>query len=403
MLKKIILLYPNFFFEKDYKRFGVKYFINQNIIFEVWNILPIFNKNIIKHITNKNYEDKSYHILNFENKYSLKESIKNINHDETAIITTMQPSIDNKWVFECLEKCKIKWGQYLTNLYPEGKISLLNRLKIYTMNSSLIKTKIYSLVLKLKSFGRSNYYFGKNYSPFFFIFSGNKGKNKSKFFLSNHCKKISTHTFAMNEIIENNREGKKKDLITKVLDTKYIVYLDEDVPNHKDPYYHGYNRTLCDKDIFFSEINNFFEFIEEKTKCKVIVAAYPKSSYSIENNPYNREIFFGKTLELIRNAQLVLQHNTTAVNYSIIFEKPILFLTSKNYLLPYRLSILHLANELKMKAIDISSKVGWKTKTKVDNKTYEEYFDNYISSNIAEKDKSSYEIIYENLSVLFKN
>ena len=130
MLKKIILLYPNFFFEKDYKRFGVKYFINQNIIFEVWNILPIFNKNIIKHITNKNYEDKSYHILNFENKYSLKESIKNINHDETAIITTMQPSIDNKWVFECLEKCKIKWGQYLTNLYPEGKISLLNRLKI---------------------------------------------------------------------------------------------------------------------------------------------------------------------------------------------------------------------------------------------------------------------------------
>ena len=86
-----------------------------------------------------------------------------------------------------------------------------------------------------------------------------------------------------------------------------------------------------------------------------------------------------------------------------MLKKPVIFLTSRNYLLHYRLSILHLAEELGMKTVDISVHDKWRLNYEVNELLYEKYFNNYISCNKNQKNKTSYEIIYENLIKLFHN
>ena len=51
---------------------------------------------------------------------------------------------------------------------------------------------------------------------------------------------------------------------------------------------------------------------------------------------------------------MVLMHNSTAVNYSIIY-KTIIFINSENYLLHYSLSIKALAQELNLTDVNITN------------------------------------------------
>ena len=100
---------------------------------------------------------------------------------------------------------------------------------------------------------------------------------------------------------------------------------------------------------------------------------------------------------MIKDSQFVLQHNSTAVNYSIIFKKPIIFLNSKNYSLHYNLSIKHLADELDLLPINLSNPKKWDIHESVNNKIFDKYFINYISDNFKNRNLTSSEIIYEEI------
>ena len=51
---------------------------------------------------------------------------------------------------------------------------------------------------------------------------------------------------------------------------------------------------------------------------KVVIAAHPKVEY--KSNKFNRKIYFNKTLQLIKNSNLVLAHMSTAINYAVIYK-----------------------------------------------------------------------------------
>ena len=403
MLKKIILIYPNFFRERDYVRFGCHYFYKKNLTFEVWNVLPIIDNNIAKSLLNKFNETDKVKIKIFNKKDDLQKALNYINRNEDVVMVIMKLNHLNEWIFRYLEYNNIFWGQHQGSIYPEGNISLINKIRILFMNNKLIQAKLSILVRKFKLI----FIYNKKkeiiyYKPSFFIFSGKYGEHKSSFELSNKCEKINTHAFAYNEYLTLKNKDKINYELSTIYKSKYVVYLDEDVPNHKDPFYHGYKRSLCDSEIFFNEVNNFLEYIENKFNTQVIIAGYPKSNYE-NNNPFNRKIIYNNTLDLIKNSYFVLQHNSTAINYSIMLKKPVIFLNSENYLLHFKISIDHLANELGKQSIYLSSKKNPTIDLGVNEKIYKNYFENFITNNKKELNKTSHEIIYEKLFSMIKN
>ena len=79
-------------------------------------------------------------------------------------------------------------------------------------------------------------------------------------------------------------------------------------------------------------MNHFFNRIEEKLSCKVIIAGHPavedRQSYCTYFN--GRKVVYDNTMVLIKNSIATIAHFSTAVSYSVIFKKKIFFVFSED-------------------------------------------------------------------------
>ena len=111
---------------------------------------------------------------------------------------------------------------------------------------------------------------------------------------------------------------------------EYIVFLDSMMPYHGDQIAFGY--TPIDRDYYYTSLNSLFKLLEKIMKKKVIVCLHPKYDES------NLKFDFPNTLAVkyksdyyIPKAKLVLFHETSSINYALMYEKEILQLTSKKF------------------------------------------------------------------------
>jgi hypothetical protein len=103
----------------------------------------------------------------------------------------------------------------------------------------------------------------------------------------------------------------------------YIVFIDQYEPFHPDIKLLGLIAST--PDVYYSQMNVFFNAIEVKYKCKVVIAAHPKSEeYRRKDYFEGRKVYFGKTAELVKNAKGVIFHSSTAISYAIMFNKPLM-------------------------------------------------------------------------------
>lgn len=113
------------------------------------------------------------------------------------------------------------------------------------------------------------------------------------------------------------------------LRNKYIVYIDQFFPFHPDIKEHfphlNVERLAND---FYNSLNNFFERVEKKYQCRIIIATHPLSNF--QTNPYgDREMVSNKTVELIGESIGVLMHSSNALSYAMLFRKPVLMLINQ--------------------------------------------------------------------------
>lgn len=111
----------------------------------------------------------------------------------------------------------------------------------------------------------------------------------------------------------------------------YIVYLDNYFPFHPEIIKRewNFNPKSIAKD-FYSSINKFFDFIEKKYHCEVIIAAHPSSIY--KTNPFNnRSILYNKTNILVYNAKGVVMHTSNSLSYVYLNRIPVALITNQAY------------------------------------------------------------------------
>jgi hypothetical protein len=75
----------------------------------------------------------------------------------------------------------------------------------------------------------------------------------------------------------------------------------------------------------------FFNHVERETGLPVIIAAHPRSEHlKLEEleRLYRKKVIRGQTPQLVRDCSLVIAHMSTAINFAILFQKPILFVTT---------------------------------------------------------------------------
>lgn len=190
--------------------------------------------------------------------------------------------------------------------------------------------------------------------------------NKNSHFI--HYNSLDYDLYLSNEKINNK----------KIFTKKYVVFLDEDNLNHPDNSITGIMPVGKN---YYSELNNLFSKIESKYSLKVIIAAHPRSRYDKIGYPFQgREIFKFKTIELVKDSEFVLAHASTAMTMSVIYKKPIVSLTSRNYHHTYINSIKFFSETLSTTLIDLSSEnYRLPSSFKIDDKAYKNFHENYIN------------------------
>lgn len=203
-------------------------------------------------------------------------------------------------------------------------------------------------------------------------------------------KKIFSHTYDFDiamELMPNNNEIKDE----------FAVYLDSYLPFHSD--YNNYvNRKLSDlpnkidPEIYYQSLNRFFDDFEKKTGLKVVIAAHPKSQIGHNSKLFDgRDVIINSTAKLVSQSRLIILEQSTALNFAVIFKKPMVFITSDQLIdQPYGSYTNFLAGLFGLKPINVNN-VNFddnKFDFNIDIEAYESYMNNYIKVNKSRNDNS---------------
>tara|TARA_R110001592_G_scaffold285513_1_gene553958 strand:- start:16703 stop:17812 length:1110 start_codon:yes stop_codon:yes gene_type:complete len=160
-----------------------------------------------------------------------------------------------------------------------------------------------------------------------------------------------------------------------------IVFIDQMIPYHSDFIKFG-NGFEVDAATYYRKLNKIFHSLEQKYHCEVVIAAHPRSQ-ELKNYAElfdNREVFLNKSSELISTAKLTVTHYSTAINHSVLNNKEIFFLYSKELIrLGQYEQIKLMAYETKSCMINLEGGADFPLINKLPLDYYDEYKFKYIS------------------------
>lgn len=304
---------------KIYADFYMKEATDIGLDVEYWDLTNIFFK------SEHDMEDSS-HLCKTKKLNSYKEvdkqinEIKNISSTLFISIMTFEPRISR--LYQILTKNNCILSVFGRNMFPVAE----NVLKKQKLIRKIKKVKFISLI---------NYYKSKRFN-----IKIKKGKIKKYdiVFMGGTLGwkgigRISEKDIESSEIVKVNSDDydtylKLKKNVPSILED-YILFLDEYLPLHPDVKLFKIKNVKPEN--YYPELCRYFDRIEKQFSMPVIIAAHPKAiRYKTEDFFEGRKVVFGKTVNLTEHSNFVLAHDSTSINFPVVFGKKIQFISSKN-------------------------------------------------------------------------
>lgn len=373
--------------ERDFNGFGIKNWINRgwkvNVFDFTFSLYPKFWKFINEDKLSCNFEGLRV-FLNINEALTVLQSLEN----KVVYIDFLGFSAAEVRIRKVVQRNGVLIRMLLNSL-PEPK-STINISNIF----SLIKNPIISLgKLFLFVENKIEQIRAKRTIPDYLVVGGAKsmlGVNNKK------TSVIKAHNFDYDFFIKEKQTklNKKK---------KFLVFLDEDGPYHSD-YIHLGIRPFVTADKYFPVIDLGLSEIAKSLNLKIKIAAHPRSNYGLKKKKYKHPIIENKSFELIRNADLIVAHNSTALQWAIIMKKPIIFVTTNEientyYGRPYAKNINYFATILGSKVVnlnDVSRIINWKDYLSIDKEKYKKYIDTFVKTKES-PEKLVWDIVINNI------
>jgi hypothetical protein len=124
---------------------------------------------------------------------------------------------------------------------------------------------------------------------------------------------------------------------SRLVEGRYAVFLDINLPYHSDLVLCG--QPLIDPVAYYRSLNRFFSLLEQEHRVTVVIAAHPKADYDPATFD-GRQIHRLVTAELVKDADLVVCHTSTALSYAVLNAKPVIFVYTDAMADAYRHGLL---------------------------------------------------------------
>jgi hypothetical protein len=385
--KQVIYLISSPLSLRDFGRFGIKNWVDCGWKVKVYDFTSFLYPKYWKHVDGEKLS------VNFDG----LTIFQNINEALTVL-----KNLQNKVVFIDLlgyssKEQKIRSiARYhgLSVKLELGSIPQVNADKNFLKLLNLIKNPIV-LVKKLILFlqNRLEKIRAIRHFPDYLVVSGTKsmlGVNRKK------TSVIKAHNLDYDFLIQEKQIKPNKN-------RNFIVFLDEDGPYHSD-FIHREITPFLTPENYYSVMDLGLYEIAKSLKLNIKIAAHPRSNYGAKQIKYKHPILEKKTFELIRGADVVVGHASTALQLAVIMKKPIILVTTQEiqnafYARHYVKHINCFATILGKKVVnlsDLSSINNWTDYLNVDEEKYEKYIEAYIKTKRS-PEKLAWNIVIENI------
>lgn len=368
-MNKVLILIENPLIEnRDIEKYGLDFFLKNNYEITIVDCKLLVNKKHTWKFINHSYETK-----NINNFFELETLLKT-----------------NNCIFALDFLAYSKAAFKIRKLLQKNNIVTIKKQNVSVDYSKYFTNKFISI----KRAFLKNYFFANGFKHSIGISSSLM--SDKNFFMERSLKKIYSHNYDYEQVLNYKDEYYKQE-------KKYILFLDDMIFNHPDyKHYFPPKPNPTGEDIYFKELNLFFKKVEDQTGFEVIISLHPKSSPKKWQTIFPHiKIFSFATLKLVKNAEFIFAHETTAISYPVIFKKTVIFLSSdeieNSWIFKY---IVEKANSLKSKIINITKFNSANTKLNFDNfnlEAYKIYSDNYLKHPLS-KEVSYWESLLKNIN-----
>ncbi len=310
VIKEICFIIQTPLTQRDYQRYGVDQLIGRGYQVSFLDFSRIFNlEGVLKNIQRAVYE----HIFVIQDKEDLNRFFISKRSADWVLIDLTERREILELLGSLITEYRIPFGISCTNSVPLVQYQPLFR-------------KIVSLKAWAKLLGRmSQKMRNSKYNSFApqFIIAGAICDKKKFPRVNENTKIVWAHTLDYDLFLDYQRRKPSSPMAEK-----YMVFLDECCPFHPDYAVEGNPANPFRSPAeYYDELNQELSMLEEKFKMQVVIAAHPRAPYDTMPNLFGgRRVLKGKTIDLVAHSECVLAHSSTAINFAVLFRKPIIFL-----------------------------------------------------------------------------
>ena len=401
-MKKLIILTDNFFTKRDYNRREINK-ASQSLNVSVVDVTCFVNKKYYaKHYNKKSfYKNKNYKLSIIKNYKDLNIFFSDLDNKKNKYYVLDVFTSNHSKIHYIKDKiyahANTKFIGLFTGFFPAARI--VEKLSVLNFQSNFIGIIKNYFLRKISSL-KPNKLNSKNHK---FLSPANYSKYDVKIVTSlknqlignnsvNQNNQIFSHTNDYDLFLESKRYKEKK-----LLKKNYAVYIDEIMIDHPD-FSKLTIKNPISKKKYNEELSYFFEKFTKETGIEIVVAHHPRRK--IPRKKVNLKIST-KTPDLVKNAQYVMLHSSTAVSYAILNNKPLIYLDSDNFGWQRpRIAAFH--NQTGGIKINIAKKYKKDQFKRNFNNIDKEKYKNYIK-NYLKHPKSKYSIIESIIQYCNKN
>lgn len=358
---------------QDYERYGAETLIQNGFDVCFFNVTPFIYPELYKKAVLKNpfLGDKQLILPAFS---AFKEAISNLN-TKSFIISLIHYNPETFRIYWEISKSKISYAVAALNCVatfsPETKSqTFFKRLKRISLSRLPQILKNNFLTPKLaKKFGLC--------APKVFLAGAEISLNHHLFKLTDKNTQILwMHTFEYDQFLKLSSEP-------LINEKDKIVFIDAPTPRFKfDSYIPGISSPLTEEK-YYPSLCQFFRKLEKTYHAEAVIAGHPKSNHEERPSYFEeRKVLNQKTAELIRASKLVINRNSTAINYVVLYKKPVIFHTSDE-----AETCPVMSNQIRSMAkwlgktpvnIDHLDSIDLNNRLEIDEALYERYKSNFI-------------------------
>jgi hypothetical protein len=184
---------------------------------------------------------------------------------------------------------------------------------------------------------------------------------------------------------------------------RYVVFIDQDYCFHPE-FIYQHSRPVVTPERYFPAVRAGLAAVAAALDVsQVKIAAHPRSAYLQRSKEFFADftVESGKTAELIRGCTAVVCHDSTAIQFAVLFAKPMIFVTTEQLDRVYEgRSIAAVAAQFGKVPVNLDrgdlQAVDWHAEMQIDAARYADYRKRYIKMS-ASPDRPLWEIVIEQL------